>query len=79
MTVYPLLGLCDLPDGIVLSVPVTLTDGKWSPLLDVTVGDELKERLGLCANELQQVCHNAKPDVVKPIFLDKTHLISHKT
>ncbi|KAM4560037.1 putative malate dehydrogenase 1B [Odontesthes bonariensis] len=47
-------GLCDLPDGIVLSVPVTLTDGKWSPLLDVTVGDELKERLGLCANELQQ-------------------------
>ncbi|XP_072219052.1 putative malate dehydrogenase 1B [Leuresthes tenuis] len=42
------------PDGIVLSVPVTLTDGKWSPLLDVTVGDKLKERLGFCANELQQ-------------------------
>ncbi|XP_029305331.1 putative malate dehydrogenase 1B [Cottoperca gobio] len=44
----------NLPDGIVLSIPVTFTDGKWSVLSDVTVGDELKERLQLFASELMQ-------------------------
>uniref|UniRef100_A0A8C2WSZ1 Malate dehydrogenase 1B, NAD (soluble) n=1 Tax=Cyclopterus lumpus TaxID=8103 RepID=A0A8C2WSZ1_CYCLU len=46
----------NLPDGIVLSLPVTFTDGKWSALLDLTVGDELRERLQLYASELRQVC-----------------------
>ncbi|XP_044043983.1 putative malate dehydrogenase 1B isoform X2 [Siniperca chuatsi] len=47
-------GYYNLPDDIVLSVPVTFTDGKWSVLSDVTVGDELKERLQLSASELRQ-------------------------
>lgn len=51
-----LVGHNNLPDGVVLSVPVTFTDGKWSVLFEVTVGDELKERLQLSASELRQVC-----------------------
>ncbi|KAF1371762.1 hypothetical protein PFLUV_G00272470 [Perca fluviatilis] len=47
-------GYYNLPDGIVLSIPVTFTDGRWSVLCDVTVGDELKERLQLSASELRQ-------------------------
>ncbi|XP_078099583.1 putative malate dehydrogenase 1B [Sander vitreus] len=47
-------GYYNLPDGIVLSIPVTFTDGRWSVLWDVTVGDELKERLQLYASELRQ-------------------------
>ncbi|XP_067438814.1 putative malate dehydrogenase 1B isoform X1 [Thunnus thynnus] len=47
-------GHYNLPDGIVLSVPVTFTDGKWSTLFEVTVGDELKEKLQLSASELRQ-------------------------
>ncbi|XP_037617460.1 putative malate dehydrogenase 1B [Sebastes umbrosus] len=47
-------GYYNLPDGIVLSIPVTFTDGKWSALFDVTVGDELKKRLQLSASELTQ-------------------------
>lgn len=49
------VGYYDLPDGIVLSVPITFVDGKWSVLFDVTVGEELKERLHLSASELRQV------------------------
>ncbi|XP_053170584.1 putative malate dehydrogenase 1B [Scomber japonicus] len=44
----------NLPDGVVLSVPVTFADGKWSVLFEVTVGDELKEKLQLSASELRQ-------------------------
>uniref|UniRef100_UPI0037E7BBA0 putative malate dehydrogenase 1B n=1 Tax=Semicossyphus pulcher TaxID=241346 RepID=UPI0037E7BBA0 len=47
-------GYYNLPDGIVLSVPVTFTGGKWSVLFDVTVGDELKEKLQLFASEVRQ-------------------------
>ncbi|XP_071320189.1 putative malate dehydrogenase 1B isoform X2 [Trachinotus anak] len=47
-------GYYNLPDGIVLSVPVTFKDGKWSVLFDVTVGDELKDRLRLSAHELRR-------------------------
>ncbi|XP_038574952.1 putative malate dehydrogenase 1B isoform X2 [Micropterus salmoides] len=47
-------GYYNLPEGVVLSVPVTFGDGKWSVLSDVLVGDELKERLQLSANELRQ-------------------------
>lgn len=50
-----LAGHNNLPDGVVLSVPVTLSDGRWSVILDVTVGDDLKDRLRLCANELEKV------------------------
>ncbi|XP_019963520.2 putative malate dehydrogenase 1B [Paralichthys olivaceus] len=46
-------GSYNLPDGIVLSVPVTFSDGKWS-LFNVAVGDELKERLQVSASELLQ-------------------------
>lgn len=55
LSLAPCVGHYDLPDGIVLSVPVTFTDGKWSVLLDVTVGDELKERLQLSASEIRRV------------------------
>ena len=50
------LGYYNLPAGIVLSVPVTFADGKWSVLSDVSVGDKLKERLQLSAIELRKVC-----------------------
>ncbi|XP_062236476.1 putative malate dehydrogenase 1B [Platichthys flesus] len=46
-------GRFNLPDGIVLSVPVTFTDDKWS-LFDVPVGYELNERLQVSASELMQ-------------------------
>lgn len=55
LSLAPCVGHYDLPGGIVLSVPVTFTDGKWSVLLDVTVGDELKERLQLSASEIRRV------------------------
>lgn len=65
-----LAGYYNLPDGIVLSIPVTFTDGKWSALFDVTVGDELKKRLQLSASELMQVCQVRKMtrDVAQHIF-----------
>ncbi|XP_070813780.1 putative malate dehydrogenase 1B [Chaetodon trifascialis] len=47
-------GYYNVPDGIVLSVPVTFRDGAWSVLSDVTVGHKLKERLQLSAAELRQ-------------------------
>lgn len=59
-----LVGLYNLPDGVVLSVPVTFTDGKWSVLFEVTVGDELKERLQLSASELRQVYVLSYKDIV---------------
>ncbi|XP_061654863.1 putative malate dehydrogenase 1B isoform X1 [Phyllopteryx taeniolatus] len=47
-------GHYDLPGDVVLSVPVTFTDGQWSAMSDVTVGDDLKERLHLSASELRK-------------------------
>ncbi|KAI4831403.1 hypothetical protein KUCAC02_000945 [Chaenocephalus aceratus] len=44
----------NLPDGIVLSVPVIFTDRKWSVLSDVTREDNLKKRLEIAASELRQ-------------------------
>ena len=55
-----LVGYYNLPDGIVISVPVTFTDGKWSVVFDVTVGDELKKKLQLSGSELRQVCQVKK-------------------
>ncbi|XP_047211012.1 putative malate dehydrogenase 1B [Girardinichthys multiradiatus] len=54
-------GFFKLPNGIILSVPVTCMDGKWSVLLDVTVDNKLQEELKLCAKELLQVFHNKAP------------------
>uniref|UniRef100_A0A3B4GHT7 Malate dehydrogenase 1B n=1 Tax=Pundamilia nyererei TaxID=303518 RepID=A0A3B4GHT7_9CICH len=50
-----ILGHYSLPDGIVFSVPLTFTDGKWSVVSELTVENELKYRLELSASELQQV------------------------
>ncbi|XP_004552727.3 putative malate dehydrogenase 1B isoform X3 [Maylandia zebra] len=47
-------GHYSLPDGIVFSVPLTFTDGKWSVVSELTVENELKYRLELSASELQQ-------------------------
>ncbi|XP_012712713.2 putative malate dehydrogenase 1B [Fundulus heteroclitus] len=47
-------GLFNLPNDVLLSVPVTCVDGKWSVLLDVTVDGKLQEDLKLCADELRQ-------------------------
>ncbi|XP_061659999.1 putative malate dehydrogenase 1B isoform X3 [Syngnathoides biaculeatus] len=47
-------GHYDLPDDVVLSFPVTFTDGRWSVVSDVTVGDDLKQRLQLSASELRK-------------------------
>lgn len=66
-------GRHDLPDGAVLSVPVTFADGKWSALADVSVGDELKETLELSASEIRRVRQSRKSDAFK------THFHSSKT
>ncbi|XP_005450127.1 putative malate dehydrogenase 1B isoform X3 [Oreochromis niloticus] len=47
-------GHYSLPDGIVFSVPVTFTDGKWSVVSELIVENELKHRLELSVSELQQ-------------------------
>ncbi|KAM4711429.1 putative malate dehydrogenase 1B [Anableps anableps] len=46
-------GLYDVPDGTILSVPVTFIEGKWSVVQDVVVDDKLMEKLKLCADEMQ--------------------------
>lgn len=61
---WVLAGDYDLPDGIVLSVPVTFADGKWSALFDVTVGGKLKEKLQLSASELRQVSEVAQQNLL---------------
>ncbi|XP_054629660.1 putative malate dehydrogenase 1B [Dunckerocampus dactyliophorus] len=48
-------GCYNLPDDVVLSVPVTFTDGQWSVVPDVTVGEDLKQKLHRYASELRQV------------------------
>ncbi|XP_047432090.1 putative malate dehydrogenase 1B isoform X2 [Mugil cephalus] len=47
-------GHFSVPDSVTLSVPVTFMDGKWRVASDVTVRDELKERLQVSFSELQQ-------------------------
>ncbi|KAM8904094.1 putative malate dehydrogenase 1B isoform 2-T2 [Spinachia spinachia] len=44
----------NLPDGIVLSLPVNFTSGKWGVLSEAAIGDELKERLWFSSRELMQ-------------------------
>lgn len=48
------VGYHDLPEGVVLSVPLTFKAGDWSVLSDVTVGEDLRKRLLLSANEIKQ-------------------------
>lgn len=48
------VGHHDLPEDVVLSVPLTFKAGDWSALSDVTVGEDLKKRLQLSANEIKQ-------------------------
>lgn len=48
------VGYDDLPEGVVLSVPLTFMAGEWSVLSDVTVGEDLKKRLQLSADEIKQ-------------------------
>lgn len=59
----PLLttGHYNLPDGVVFSMPVTFKNGKWT-VFDVTVGDELREKLQLSADELREV-RTSRPNV----------------
>lgn len=47
-------GCRDLPDDVVLSVPLTFAGGNWAVLSDVTIGQDLSERLRLYANEIRQ-------------------------
>lgn len=51
----PCVGRYNLPEGVVVSVPVTFADGKWSVLFDGSLGHELHERLQLSASEIRQV------------------------
>ncbi|CAN9498423.1 unnamed protein product [Ophioblennius macclurei] len=47
-------GHFDVPEGVVMSVPVTFKEGKCSVLSDLSVGEKLKERLQLFVSELLQ-------------------------
>lgn len=73
-----LVGHNNLPDGVVLSVPVTFADGKWSVLFEVTVGDELKERLQLSASELRQVCVSSYKNIVLNTY-SHSSVLTHLT
>lgn len=48
------VGYDGLPEGVVLSIPLTFMAGEWSALSDVTVGEDLKKRLQLSADEIMQ-------------------------
>ncbi|KAF3857218.1 hypothetical protein F7725_009077 [Dissostichus mawsoni] len=68
-------GICgdyNLPDGIVLSVPVIFTDRKWSVLSDVTREDNLKERLEIAASELRQA--TSERPIMTECFCQKSNL-----
>lgn len=56
----PYLGHDDLPEGVVLSVPLTFVAGEWSVLSDVTVSEDLKKRLQLSADEIKRFCLDLK-------------------
>ncbi|XP_051914739.1 putative malate dehydrogenase 1B isoform X3 [Hippocampus zosterae] len=51
----------ELPGDVILSVPVTFTDGQWSVVSDVTVGDDLKQKLHLFASNLRKKMDTEKP------------------
>ncbi|XP_077368462.1 putative malate dehydrogenase 1B isoform X2 [Festucalex cinctus] len=44
--------------GVLYAVPVIFTDGQWSMVPDVTVGEDLKQRLQLSASELRKKMSN---------------------
>lgn len=53
-------GQYNIPAGIVFSMPVRFQDGKWSVLPDVTIGDELRAKLQLIADQLRVVSNTQK-------------------
>uniref|UniRef100_A0A3Q4GK40 Malate dehydrogenase 1B, NAD (soluble) n=1 Tax=Neolamprologus brichardi TaxID=32507 RepID=A0A3Q4GK40_NEOBR len=67
-------GHYSLPDGIVFSVPLTFTDGKWSVVSELTVENELKRIKVVIPNIDVQACyilhfhlclHNTVTDTLK--------------
>lgn len=48
-------GQFGIPAGLVFSMPVSFSGGCWSVRTDVTVTDELKQKLNACADELKMV------------------------
>uniref|UniRef100_A0A672YV85 Malate dehydrogenase 1B, NAD (soluble) n=1 Tax=Sphaeramia orbicularis TaxID=375764 RepID=A0A672YV85_9TELE len=54
------VGKYDLPEDVILSVPVTFTAGKWSVVPEVNIEDKLRDKLRLSATELRQVCQVTK-------------------
>uniref|UniRef100_A0A8C1XEB6 Malate dehydrogenase 1B, NAD (soluble) n=1 Tax=Cyprinus carpio TaxID=7962 RepID=A0A8C1XEB6_CYPCA len=46
-------GQFGIPAGLVFSMPVSFRDGCWSVRSDVTVTDELRQKLNACADELK--------------------------
>ncbi|XP_072305076.1 putative malate dehydrogenase 1B [Eucyclogobius newberryi] len=48
-------GFLDLPDGLVLSVPVQFSDGSWTLLSDLNIHRRIRETLLQCSKELPQV------------------------
>ncbi|RXN29951.1 malate dehydrogenase 1B [Labeo rohita] len=46
-------GQFGIPAGLVFSMPVSFSGGCWSVRTDVTVTDELKQKLNACADELK--------------------------
>ncbi|XP_019733933.1 putative malate dehydrogenase 1B isoform X2 [Hippocampus comes] len=51
----------ELPGDVILSVPVMFTDGQWSVVSDVTVGDDLKQKLHLFASNLRKKMDTENP------------------
>ncbi|KAK0146875.1 putative malate dehydrogenase 1B [Merluccius polli] len=53
-----------VPDGVVCSIPVTVMEGGWSPVLEgVHVGDELRETLQLAVDQLRREKEDACSDL----------------
>ncbi|CAL8308433.1 unnamed protein product [Merluccius merluccius] len=53
-----------VPDGVVCSIPVTVSEGGWSPVLEgVHAGDELRETLQLAVDQLRREKEDACSDL----------------
>ena len=48
-------GQFNIPTGIVFSMPVRFGSGQWSVLSDVTIGDKLRARMQISADQLKTV------------------------
>uniref|UniRef100_A0A8C7P2H4 Malate dehydrogenase 1B, NAD (soluble) n=1 Tax=Oncorhynchus mykiss TaxID=8022 RepID=A0A8C7P2H4_ONCMY len=47
-------GQYNLPAGVVFSMPVSFQDGRWSVLSDVIIGDEMRAKLQIAADQLRE-------------------------